>query len=160
MKTSPEGVDLVQYFEHCALAAYPDPKTGSSPWTIGWGRTAGVERGDTCTGEEADEWLAEDLGEFERGVERLLKVDTSQGEFDALVSFAYNLGLNRLRGSTLLIKLNGDAPAVGIADEFLKWVSPGSGVERGLRRRRVAERALFLGGNWRSALDAHIAAGG
>ncbi|MGH7176123.1 MAG: lysozyme [Tepidisphaeraceae bacterium] len=159
MRASSECKELIHHFESCALTAYPDPKTGGVPWTIGWGHTVGVKKGDTCTREQADEWFLEDLIEKESGVTMLVAVPLDQCEFDALVSFAYNVGLDidedtkaeGLGDSTLLKKLNA-GNRVGAADEFLKWVSPGSSVERGLRRRRRAERAMFLGGDWRAEL--------
>ena len=159
MKLSADGRELIHEFERCELAAYPDPKTGGAPWTIGWGRAHGVRPGDTCTREQADAWFEEDVASFERDVESLVTVSLEQWQFGALVSFAYNVGSDidedtkaeGLGDSTLLKKLNaGDY--VGAAEEFLKWVSPGSSVERGLRRRRRAERAMFLGLDWRAEL--------
>lgn len=168
---SPEGLALVQRFEDCKLIAYPDPKTGGVPWTIGWGHTAGVMPGDTCTQEEADAWLVEDLAAAEDIAADHVEADLmEEHEFDAFVSILFNVGqgshardgiirLKDGRPSTLLRKLR-DGDKAGAADEFLKWVSPGTDVERGLRRRRVAERALFLGADWRMALRTHIAGGG
>ena len=159
MKLSAEGAELIQHFERCALNAYPDPKTGGVPWTIGWGHTQGVRQGDVCTPEQADAWFAGDVAQFERDVLSLVVAPINQWQFDALVSFAYNVGSDidedtkaeGLGDSTLLKKLNaGDY--LGAAEEFLKWVSPGSSVERGLRRRRLAERAMFLGRDWRVEL--------
>lgn len=176
MKTNPAGVALMHRFESCRLEAYPDPKTGGEPWTIGWGHTAGVKPGQTCTKEQADAWYDEDNDFAEDVINKNVKIELEQHEFDALVSIVFNVGKGREdvpgrpgrdgiiwlrsgKNSTLLRKLNaGDR--TGAADEFLKWVSPGSSVERGLRRRRVAERALFFGEDWEQALKNHIDAGG
>jgi lysozyme len=170
MKTGAEGIALIQRFENCELEAYPDPKTGGVPWTIGWGHTAGVMPGDRCTQEQADEWLGEDLQEVEDLVARHVEAGLTQEQHDAMVSIIYNVGrgsasrdgiirLKSGRPSTLLRKLN-EGDIAGAADEFSKWVSPGSNVERGLKRRRVAERALFLGDDWRRELAHYITSGG
>ncbi|EBY9401951.1 lysozyme, partial [Salmonella enterica subsp. enterica serovar Kisarawe] len=134
--------------EGCRLKAYPDPKTGGAPWTIGYGWTGKVDgkpvTPDTVIAQEtADRLLKTGLVSYERDVSRLVKVKLTQGQFDALVSFVYNLGARAFSGSTLLRKLNaGDYD--GAAGEFMRWVSPGTEVEAGLRRRRQAERDLFL----------------
>lgn len=93
--------------------------------------------------EEVDGLLKSDLGRFERGVERLITVPLSQNQFDALVSFSFNLGLGTLQRSTLRQKVNrGDFE--GAAEEFLKYTMAGGKVFRGLEIRRNDERALFL----------------
>jgi lysozyme len=113
-------------------------------WTIGWGHTRGVNEGDEITLAEAKAFFDADLEEYEQGVLKLTSGMTlTQGQFDALVSFAYNFGCSRLAKSTLLRKLvAGDK--LGAANEFLKWIYAGPRVLRGLERRRAAERALFL----------------
>ncbi|EGK5349387.1 lysozyme [Salmonella enterica] len=148
MNISDRGVALIKTFEGCRLKAYPDPKTGGAPWTIGYGWTGKVDgkpvTPDTVIAQEtADRLLKTGLVSYERDVSRLVKVKLTQGQFDALVSFVYNLGVRAFSGSTLLRKLNaGDYD--GAAGEFMRWVSPGTEVEAGLRRRRQAERDLFL----------------
>ncbi|AXD43095.1 lysozyme [Salmonella enterica] len=148
MNISDRGVALIKTFEGCRLKAYPDPKTGGAPWTIGYGWTGKVDgkpvTPDTVIAQEtADRLLKTGLVSYERDVSRLVKVKLTQGQFDALVSFVYNLGARAFSGSTLLRKLNaGDYD--GAAGEFMRWVSPGTEVEAGLRRRRQAERDLFL----------------
>lgn len=145
-------------FESCKLKAYPDPKTGGEPWTIGWGHTGPeVHKGLVWTQEKADAEFRNDLAESELHVREAVTVPLTQGQFDALVSIIYNVGpgsrtksgiirLKDGRPSTLLWKLNsGDYG--GAAAEFDKWVSPGTNVEFGLRRRRAAEKQLFLGGS-------------
>lgn len=149
-RTSPEGQNVIKEFEDCKLVAYPDPKTGGDPWTVGWGATGeGIGPGTVWTQAQADHRLTEDLHRFENMVFKYVKAPLTQGMFDALVSIFFNVGpgsmkkdgIARLKNgnpSTLLRKLNaGDYD--GARAEFLKWVSPGSNVERGLRRRRLAE---------------------
>lgn len=156
MKTSTNGVQVLHYFEQCRLTAYPDPGSKDGhPWTIGWGHTGpDVFPGLVWTKDKADAVFVQDLGRFERDVARLVEVPINQGHFDALVSFAYNVGpdidadtiAEGLGDSTLLRKLNaGDF--LGAADEFPKWNKNDGKVMLGLRRRRAAERALFLGMN-------------
>lgn len=148
MRISEKGIALIKEFEGCRLTAYPDPGTGGAPWTIGYGWTHPVDGkpvkpGMTIDQATADRLLKTGLVSYEQDVSRLVRVKLTQGQFDALVSFVYNLGAMRFSTSTLLRKLNaGDY--TGAADEFLRWVSPGTKVEAGLRRRRQAERALFL----------------
>ncbi|MNP56642.1 Lysozyme RrrD [compost metagenome] len=92
---------------------------------------------------QADELLKQGVMQYEKGVEQSVVVLFTQEQFDALVSFTYNLGINALKGSTLLRKLNsGDYE--GAADEFLKWNKAGGKILSGLTRRREAERMLFL----------------
>ena len=108
----------------------------------GYGTTAGVKQGQTITKERADELLREDVARFEAQVLRLVKVPLTQGQFDALTSFVYNLGAGNLGNSTLLRLLNaGDYK--GAAAQFDRWNKAGGKVLAGLVRRRAAERALF-----------------
>lgn len=153
MKVSEDGVTLLHAFEGCKLKAYPDPKTGGDPWTIGYGHTGpDVKPGLVWTQEQADAAFRKDLAKFEAGVLALVKVQLNQAQFDALVSFAYNLGLGALGKSTLLKHVNTGRFRLA-ADQFLLWISKGTPAERGLRRRRAAERSLFMGDTaWRSML--------
>lgn len=148
MQTSHEGIALIKGFEGCRLTAYPDPGTGGAPWTIGYGWTHPVDGkpvkpGMTIDQETADRLLKTGLVSYENDVLKLVRVKLTKGQFDALVSFAYNVGSRALSTSTLLKKLNaGDIK--GAADEFLRWNKAGGKVLNGLTRRREAERALFL----------------
>ncbi|WP_154023036.1 lysozyme [Klebsiella oxytoca] len=148
MQTSPEGIALIKGVEGCRLTAYPDPGTGGAPWTIGYGWTLPVDGkpvrpGMTIDQATADRLLKAGLVSYESDVLKLVKVKLTQNQFDALVSFAYNVGSRALSTSTLLKKLNaGDNK--GAADEFLRWNKSGGKVLNGLTRRREAERALFL----------------
>ncbi|EGK9122619.1 lysozyme [Escherichia coli] len=145
MQTSEKGIALIKKFEGCKLTAYQD---SVGVWTIGYGWTQPVDgkpirAGMTIKQETAERLLKTGLVSYESDVSRLVKVGLTQGQFDALVSFTYNLGARSLSTSTLLRKLNaGDY--LGAADELLRWNKAGGKVLNGLTRRREAERALFL----------------
>ena len=148
MQVSDAGIELIKSFEGFRANAYPDPKSGGDPWTVGYGTTKfpsgrPVKKGDYVTPAQAEMYLREDVKKFASSVDALVTVPLKQCQYDALVSFVYNLGAINFRKSTLLKKLNAK-DYKGAADEFLRWVSPGSSVEAGLRRRRTAERAMFL----------------
>ncbi|MDX7345685.1 lysozyme [Citrobacter braakii] len=148
MQTNEKGIKNIKDFEGCSLTAYPDPGTGGAPWTIGYGWTHPVDGkpikpGMTIKQETADRLLKTGLVSYENDVLKMAKVKLTQGQFDALVSFAYNVGSRALSTSTLLRKLN-DGDVMGAADEFLRWNKAGGKVLNGLTRRREAERALFL----------------
>ena len=145
MQTSDKGIALIKQFEGCKLTAYQD---SVGVWTIGYGWTKPVDgkpirAGMTIKRETAERLLKTGLVSYENDVSRLVKVDLTQGQFDALVSFTYNLGARSLSTSTLLRKLNAGDYA-GASDEFLRWNKAGGKVLNGLTRRREAERALFL----------------
>ncbi|HFS8154038.1 TPA: lysozyme [Enterobacter roggenkampii] len=145
MQTSDKGIALLKEFEGCKLTAYQD---SVGVWTIGYGWTQPVDgkpirAGMTINQETAERLLKTGLVSYESDVSRLVKVGLTQGQFDALVSFTYNLGARSLSTSTLLRKINAGDYA-GAADEFLRWNKAGGKVLNGLTRRREAERALFL----------------
>ena len=135
--------DLIKEFEGCKLEAYPDPASGGEPWTIGVGSTTGVHKGMVITQEQADEYLVNDVAYSAKAVNQMVSGKITQNQFDALVSFAFNLGTGNLRNSTLLKKLNKD-DFENAANEFLKWDMASGHQMAGLTRRRKAERALFL----------------
>ena len=146
MTPSKACADLVKSFEGCVLKAYPDPATGGDPWTIGVGATGpGIAKGVVWTQEQADDRLMADLGRFGRGVWNAIREkETTQNRFDALVSFAFNVGLGNLLSSTLLRKhVAGDY--AGAADQFSRWNKAAGKVMTGLTRRRAAEAALYRG---------------
>lgn len=148
MNISATGLALVKFFEGCKLTAYKCP---AGVWTIGYGSTGPhVHEGLKITQERADELLREDLARFEKGVDDAVTVGMTQSQFDALVAFAFNVGLGNLRSSTLLKKvnahLNQEAP-----DQFLRWNKAGGVVLAGLTKRRKAEAALYAGKDWRTA---------
>lgn len=143
MKTSDAGIELIKKFEGFSSVPYLCP--AGKP-TIGYGWTHGVTMNDKpITEAEATRKLVEGLTSFETGVLNCVEVDLQQCEFDALVSFAYNLGVHALQTSTLLKLLNaGDYE--GAADQFLRWDKAGGKVLPGLTKRRQAERELFMNG--------------
>lgn len=142
MKTSPRGLDLIKSSEGLHLRAYPDPGTGAEPWTIGYGSTGGVTQGMSITVPQAEQRLQSDLSRVEATVDRLAAVPLTQGQFDALVSFTYNVGEGNFAHSTLLRLVNaGDFTAA--AEQFGRWVRAGGKVLPGLVTRRAAERAIF-----------------
>lgn len=140
MKTSERGLALIRQFEGLRLSAYQD---SVGVWTIGYGTTRGVRRGQAITKAEAEALLRADVQRFELEISRLIKVPVSQNQWDALVSFTYNLGSANLESSTLLRLLNAGDYAVA-AEQFPRWNKAGGKVLKGLVSRRAAERALFL----------------
>jgi len=150
LTTSRKGIDLIHSFEGLRLDAYPDPDTGGAPWTIGWGATTDlqgkpIKPGTKWTREQADERFAVHLAKFEADVNRILNgAITTQGQFDALVSFAYNCGVGNLEGSTLM-RMHKAGNYEGAAGQFLRWNKAAGKVMRGLTRRREAEAKLYRG---------------
>lgn len=145
MQVSNNGINLIKQFEGCKLTAYQD---SVGVWTIGYGWTQPVDgksvaKGMTITQKKANDLLTEGVAQYEKGVTNLVTVPVNQNQFDALVDFAYNLGVNALKGSTLLRKLNAGDYA-GAANEFPKWNKAGGKELAGLTRRREAEKFLFL----------------
>jgi len=140
MKVSNNGINLIKRFEGLELKSYKD---SVGILTIGYGHTHAVRAGDVITGEQADAFLREDLQVAELTVNTNVKVKLTQGQFDALVSFVFNLGSGNFVKSTLIKKLNAGDYA-GAADEFGKWVNAGGKKLPGLVKRRAAEREVFL----------------
>jgi lysozyme len=139
MKTSAKGLALIKEFEGFRAAAYLCP---AGVWTIGWGHTRGVTEHDRVTEEMATDMLIEDLAWCEAAVKQYVTVPLNQNQFDALVSFTFNLGQGALAQSTLLRLLNsGEYTAAAL--QFGRWVKAGTQTLPGLVRRREAERALF-----------------
>lgn len=139
VETSENGIELIKSFEGRSLVAYQD---SVGVWTIGYGHTKTAREDRLIIKSTADRLLAEDLAEFEKYVDTLVKVPLTQNQFDALVSWTFNLGPTNLSESTLLKKLNaGDYDAV--PDEIRRWNKAGGEVLEGLVRRREAEAALF-----------------
>jgi len=139
MKTSPAGIALIERFEGLRLAAYQDQ---GGVWTIGYGHTAGVTQGQVITRVQAEAFLRADIADAETAVMRLVSVALKPGEFDALVSFTYNVGQGHLGESTLLKLLNaGDYE--NAASSFASWTLVAGKKSSGLARRRNAEAARF-----------------
>jgi len=146
MRMSADGLALVKEFEGLRLKAYKCP---AAVWTIGYGHTSAagapiVSADMLISKENAEEILQRDMVQYEDGVRKLVTVGLTQGQFDALVDFAYNAGVGALQKSTLLKKVNAEkfdeVPA-----EFMKWTKGGGKELPGLVRRRRAEVKLWRG---------------
>lgn len=143
MTPSKDCFDLIEKFESCRLEAYLDPV--GIP-TIGWGHTnPTVQLGDTITQEQADQYLTMDVAEISCHVDYLVTVGLNQPQYDALVSFTYNVGPHKFQKSTMLHLINGGC-FLTASLEFTKWVYAGVHELAGLVKRREAERDLFLSG--------------
>lgn len=141
MKVSDKGLALIKEFEGCKLTAYQD---SVGVWTIGYGHTRTARRGMVITQAQADELLSLDVAVHAAGVYKALQVKLEQHQFDAVVSLAFNVGVNSVRNSTLLKMINrGDAKLA--AAQFDRWNKAGGKVLAGLTRRRAAERKLYEG---------------
>ena len=140
MKTSKNGLNIIKKSEGLRLNSYKCP---ADVWTIGYGHTKGVKRGQKITEAKATEYLKGDVGVAERAISMSVKADVTQNQYDALASFILNVGAGAFKKSTLLRKLNkGDY--LGAADQFKRWKRGGGKVLKGLVRRRAEEAALFL----------------
>ena len=137
--TSPKGIELIKEFEGFRSNAYLCP---SGVWTIGYGHTATVKPGMRITREQGEQLLVKDLQRFEAVVNQKVKVPLTQAQFDALVSFTYNIGGRAFSNSTLLKYLNKKAYDRA-ANELHRWVNGSTGRLEGLIRRRQAEYKLF-----------------
>ena len=147
MKLSVEGLNLIKRFEGVRNRPY---RCSAGLWTVGVGHLIGdgkslPESWDrTFTEEEINALLVRDLSRFERGVGMYIKVPLRQHEYDALCSFAFNLGLGTLQRSTLRQKINRNDKE-GAAKEILKYCRAGGKIIKGLQKRREAEYQMFLG---------------
>ena len=139
-----EGLALIKKFEGCELKAY---LCSAGVWTIGYGHTKDVVEGMEITQEQAEQMLVDELHEYESYINKYVTVALSQNQFDALVSWVYNLGPANLSASTMLKVLNSgeyeDVPA-----QMKRWNKAGGKVVEGLIRRREAEACLFVGKEW------------
>lgn len=142
MHASETAYQLIKHFESLRLRSYRD--TGGI-WTVGWGSTRNVSSKTIIDLNEATIRLLDDIEEAEKSLVRLVKIPLLQNQFDALVSWIFNLGEDKIKNSTLLRKLNAKQPGVG--EQFPRWkyglVDGKSVVLPGLLRRRNAERELF-----------------
>ena len=149
MKIGENGKKLIKKYEGCELEAYPDPATHGIPYTIGYGNTyyedgTKVKLGDKITQDRAEKLLDKLLEHYEKGVDSITRDDITHNQFDALVSFAWNLGIASLKSSTLLIKVNKDPNDKTIRTEFEKWNRAAGKVMAGLTARRCAEADLYF----------------
>jgi lysozyme len=147
MKTSQRGIELIKHFEgvrnrpyRCAAGLY----TVGVGHLIGNGKSLPPEYNRVFSKEEIDALLIRDLSRFERGIRMYITVPLRQHEYDALCSFAFNLGLGTLQRSTLRQKINRNDKE-GAAKEILKYCRAGGKIIKGLQRRREAEYQMFLG---------------
>lgn len=140
MRASGQCIRLITGFEKFRPTAYKP--TPHDIWTCGYGHTKGVKEGDTCDMAQAIEWLHDDAHEAEDAINRHDTVPLTQNQFDALVSFVFNIGNGAFIESTLLRKLN-DGQFEAAAAEFQKWNHQAGRVLDGLTVRRAAERKLF-----------------
>lgn len=140
MKTSQKGIELIKQFEGLRTVAYKD--TGGV-WTIGYGHTGGVKSNDKITPAVAEMYLREDLKTAEKAV-NMQMLNINQNQFDALVSFVFNVGSGNFIRSTLLKKAKQDPDDPSIRNEFLKWVYAGGKRVKGLEKRRKAEADLYF----------------
>ena len=145
MKISENGLELIKKFEGCETTAYQD---SVGVWTIGFGHTKGVEEGQTCSIEDAESMLADEMDEYEGYINNMVKVELQQHEFDALVAWVYNLGPTNLGESTMLKVLN-EGQFDRVPDEMNRWTRAGGKILEGLVRRRQAESLMFQDLDWR-----------
>ncbi len=146
-KLSPKGLELIKSFEGLSLKPYV---CAGGINTIGYGNTYYTNgkkvtlKDPKITQKQAEELLKHSLSTYEKAVDSFCRDDISQPQFDALVSFAYNVGTGNLQKSTLIKKVNANPKDVTIADEFLKWNKSAGRVLAGLTRRRQAEANLYF----------------
>lgn len=146
-KLSQKGLELIKSFEGLSLKPYV---CAGGINTIGYGNTYYTNgkkvtlQDKPITKQQAEELLKHSLSTYEKAVDSFCRDDISQSNFDALVSFAYNLGTNALQKSTLIKKVNANPKDVTIADEFLKWNKANGRVLSGLTKRRQAEANLYF----------------
>lgn len=147
MKISQNCTNLVKQFEGCKLTAYKCP---ANVWTIGYGHTGGVRSGQVITKAQADAYLVSDLATFEKNVNKYSKYNWTQNEFDALVSFAFNIG------SIDQLTAKGTRSKSQISSKMLEYNKANGKVLAGLTKRRKAEKALFDKGTSISSSDATV----
>lgn len=140
MKTSDKGLELIKAHEGLMLRAYKCP---AGVWTIGYGSTTGVKEGDVITNKQAEDLLRKDLATAEAEVNRH-KLPLNQRQFDALVSFVFNVGKGNFRRSTLLKRIKENVFHPDIPFQFSRWDKGGGKVLPGLVRRRKDEAKLYF----------------
>ena len=148
MKAGTGAIDMIKSFEGLSLMAYFDPGTGGEPITIGFGSTtfedgSKIPMGTKITRQRAEELLNWEVQRKAAAVARMVS-NVNQNQFDALVSFAYNVGTGALQRSTLLKKVKANPNDPTIKNEFLKWNKAGGRVMKGLTRRREQEASLYF----------------
>jgi lysozyme len=137
----PAGENLIKSFETLKLVAYLDQR---GRWTCGWGHTGpDVVEGTTCTPEQAEDWFQQDTQAAVNGVNESIQTNVTQNQFDALVSFTFNVGVGA-EGHSTMAKLINARNFAGAATQFPLWDHVDGVPNAGLLRRRQAEQALFL----------------
>lgn len=143
MKVSNKAIEIIKKYEGLELTVYRCP---AGILTIGYGHTKTAEPGMTINKEMAELLLKQDLNDFEKAINELVKVPLTQNQFDALISFVFNIGTDKFKNSTLLKKIN-EGNYKEAANEFLKWTKsrqPGGLKDLpGLIKRRNDEKKLF-----------------
>ena len=144
MNISAEGLSLIKKFEGCELKAY---RCAANVLTIGYGSTKGVTEDMEITQEEAESLLQEEMHEYEGYINDMVKVPLEQHQFDAMVSWVFNLGSGNLSSLTLLKKLN-NSEYDEVPAQIRRWNKAGGKVLDGLIRRREAEAKMFMNEDW------------
>lgn len=140
MKASVDAYELIKQFEGLRLKAYLCP---AGIWTIGYGHTSGVSPNSFITIQEADEYLHRDVATIEMQLNKL-NLSLRQCQWDAIVSFVFNVGIGNFKASTLLAKIRINPDDNSIIDELLRWVYANGKVMKGLQKRRLAEMKLYF----------------
>lgn len=140
MQISSQGIAHIKRWEGFRDKAYLCP---ANVWTIGYGHTSTAVQGQCINSAQGEALLKDDLRRFESAVKENVKVDLSQGQYDALVSFSFNVGITAFSRSTLLRELN-RKNYNGAANQLLRWVHANGRKLPGLIKRREDERRLFL----------------
>ena len=146
MKTSEKGIELIKHFEGCRLEPY---RCSADVLTIGYGHTKNVIENMKITEDTAEALLQQDLKDFEDHVTSLSQVELNQDQFDALVSWTFNLGAGNLKTSTMLKVLN-QKKYDEVPEQMKRWNKSAGVVNDGLVKRRLAESLLFLGEDWKT----------
>ena len=135
MNASQTLINYIKRSESCALTAYQDTV---GVWTIGYGHTKGVKRGDNIPAATAEQYLRQDLALFEAAAGKVRGIRT-QGQFDAVVDFMFNCGVGNFNSSTLKKYIEGGRKTWEIQEQFLRWVNAGGKKQGGLVTRRIWE---------------------
>jgi lysozyme len=146
MATTSKAAAIIAKFEGKKLKAYQDQ---AGVWTIGFGSTYNIDEnrpvreGDTITEATALRWLKTITADLQAEIKALVKVPVTQNQIDSLTSLAYNIGRTAFKNSTLLRKLNTNAPKTAVGEQFMRWVFVKGVINQGLVNRRLKERDLF-----------------
>lgn len=141
MKISNSGLSLIKQHEGCRLKAYKD---SVGVWTIGWGNTSHAKAGMSITQTQAEQFLKEDVATAER-ILNTMHINFTQGQFDALCSWIFNLGGGNFVSSTMCKYIQAGRKDIEITDQMVKWVNAGGKPLLGLKKRRCKEANMFLG---------------